>query len=214
MFLLSLSQNFIPNLKNHLLARILGDFQDDDDLNYSPKERASIVFSDGFLYSHKVLRINYTTYDLRREQDSLNPRTHADIMVLSQEDNDGTDPNWHPYWYGRIIGAFHVKVYFSGLESRKDIVVGLRQVNFLHVRWYGRDPSHRPGWKTKHLPRIGFIESNDPGAFSFLDPEYVVRGVHIMPAFAHGRTKEFLGPSIARHPSENDEDWKYFYVGM
>jgi len=43
---------------------------------------------------------------MRREQDSLNPRTHANIMVLSPED----DPSAHPYWYARIIGIYHTLV--------------------------------------------------------------------------------------------------------
>jgi len=59
-----------------------------------------VTFLNNRIYSHKVLRVNYTTYDMRREQDSLNPRTHPDIMVLSQEPKmheDGTPE--HPYWY-------------------------------------------------------------------------------------------------------------------
>ncbi|KJA12543.1 hypothetical protein HYPSUDRAFT_118832, partial [Hypholoma sublateritium FD-334 SS-4] len=47
------------------------------------------------LYRHKVMRINYTTYDVRLGQDSVNARNHADIMVLSRIDED------HPFEYGR-----------------------------------------------------------------------------------------------------------------
>lgn len=35
------------------------------------------------------------SYDLRREQDSVNPRTHAD------DDESGLDS--HPYWYARVL---------------------------------------------------------------------------------------------------------------
>lgn len=56
------------------------------------------------LYRHKVVRINYTTYDLRRDQDSINPRTHPHIITLSMP---GTD---HPFTYGRVIGVFHANV--------------------------------------------------------------------------------------------------------
>ena len=54
------------------------------------------------------MRVNYTTYDMRRDQDSLNPRTQADVMLLAHEDL--TARNSHPYWYARIIGLFHVYV--------------------------------------------------------------------------------------------------------
>ena len=63
------------------------------------------------IYRHKVLRVNYTTYNVRREQDSLNPRTHGDIMVLSVDDT-------HPYWYARIIGIFHAMVLQIGPKSK------------------------------------------------------------------------------------------------
>ena len=29
------------------------------------------------------MRINYTTYDGRRDQDSINPDNHADVMMLA-----------------------------------------------------------------------------------------------------------------------------------
>ncbi|KAF9472523.1 hypothetical protein BDN70DRAFT_818521, partial [Pholiota conissans] len=50
--------------------------------------------------------INYTSYGLRCCQDSLNPQTHADIMILSHKDEE----NIYPYWYARIIGIFHALV--------------------------------------------------------------------------------------------------------
>jgi hypothetical protein len=36
----------------------------------------------------KVIRINYTTYDLRSYLDSNNPQTHPDIMTLWSEDTE------------------------------------------------------------------------------------------------------------------------------
>jgi hypothetical protein len=162
------------------------------------------------IYRHKVIRVNYTTYDLRREQDSLNSRTHADIMVLSHEDDEA---NGHPYWYARIIGVFHALVSYRNPavdSSSYDPI----QVDFAWVRWFGRDLSHRSGWKAKRLHRLGFIPSEDPGAFGFIDPKHIIRGIHLIPAFAHGHTSEYMSPSITRHPSDNNEDWTYFYLNM
>jgi hypothetical protein len=210
--LICIPQDFLPQLKNHLLARIIGlnSAGEEPEMDFTSAERNTITFVNNRLYRHKVLRVNYTTYDLRREQDSLNPRTHADIMVLSHEDEDSV----HPYWYAHIIGIFHTVVYFKGLESYPNIESGMRQMEFLWVRWFGRDLTHKSGWGRKRLHRVGFIDSEDPAAFGFLDARHVIRGVHMIPAFQFGLTDELLPPSIARLPSDNDEDWRYYYVAM
>jgi hypothetical protein len=73
-----------------------------------------VTFVGNRIYRHKVIRINHTTYDGRRNQDSLNPRTHADFMVLAHEDDTDDNSTAHPYWYGRIIGIFHTCVKHTG----------------------------------------------------------------------------------------------------
>jgi hypothetical protein len=139
-------QDFLLRLKNHLLAQILGLEYVGDDKDFTSAERNVITLVNNRMYRHKVIRINYTTYDLRHEQDSLNPRTHADIMVLSHEDDDT-----HPYWYARIIGVFHAAVQFRGLPSHPAIEPEVRNIDFLWVRWFGRDLTHKSGWKAKRL---------------------------------------------------------------
>ena len=69
-------------------------------MEFTSEGRNTVTILNNLIYSHKVLWINYTTYDMRREQDFLNPRTHADIMVLSQEPETHEDgmPE-HPYLY-------------------------------------------------------------------------------------------------------------------
>jgi hypothetical protein len=104
-------QNFIPRLKNHLLARLRGmDYSGDED-NFSDEDRNQVFLANNRLHEHSVLRVNYTMYDLRREQDSINPRTHTDIMMLSHEDDDN---DRHPYWYARVIKIFHLDVWYHG----------------------------------------------------------------------------------------------------
>ena len=51
---------------------------------------------------------DYTTYDMWCAQDSINPWTHPDIMLLSGEDHEDSDP--HPYWYARVLGIYHAEV--------------------------------------------------------------------------------------------------------
>src|ERR1700724_836981 len=106
------------------------------------------------------MRVNYTTYDLRCAQDSLNSRTHADIMVLSQDE----DNNSHPYWYARVVGIFHAMVFHSGPLSCSSEP---QHMEFLLVRWFGRNSSkaYRGGWKRKRLHQIGFVDDEDSPAF-------------------------------------------------
>jgi len=157
-----------------------------------------------------VICINYTTYDIRQAQDSFNPRTHADVMVLSHEDEDPRASH-HPYWYAHIISIFHANIRHIGPASQSS---DPQKMDFLWVRWFGHDMTHQAGWKALCLYRLGFLDHEDPGAFGFLDPAAVICGVHIVPAPAYGRTTELLPPSIARQPSEDDKDWVYYYISM
>ena len=163
------------------------------------------------MHSHKVLQINYTTYDMRCCQDSLNPRTHSDIMVHAPE----SEPNGHPYWYTRILGIYHAWVSRSS-SSGLGPDTPPRKLEFLWVRWFKLDPTAPGGFTTRRLHRIHFIEhdSAEDVAFGFIDPSTVIRAVHMIGAFAFGHTNRYLPPSIVRQPSENHEDWNYYYVGM
>jgi len=200
-------QNFIPDLKNHLLGRIRGTSYQGDEHQFTPEDRRSVHFTKNRIYHHKTVRFNYTTYDLRRDEDSVNPEKRADVMLLSHED-DTADP--HPYWYARVIGISHIFVQIRDPITRK--FSDPKRFDILHVRWFGRNLSVQSGWKAKRLHRIGFIPASDSDAFGFLDPAQVIRGVHLIPRFAGGRTSEYMGPSISRKPSEGNEDWVNFYV--
>ena len=170
-----------------------------------------VRISEGRLYRCKTIRINYTTYDVRREGDVINPKTYPDIMVKSPE----TGRQAQPYWYARVIGIFHGLVSSShpGVKERS-----LRRMDFLWVRWFGMEPgNYHYGFRHARLPKIGFVESTDDYAFTFLDPSQVIRGAHMIPAFKEGRTSALLPAlkSVARvlSPEDND-DWVNFYVNM
>ncbi|KAJ7732328.1 hypothetical protein DFH07DRAFT_906091 [Mycena maculata] len=205
-------EDFLPKLRAHLLSRLLGRAYEGDETDYSPEELLKVTFKRDRIYSHKLMRVNFTTYDGLRNSDSINPRTHSDIMVLSHEDDDERNP--HPYWYARAIGVFHAEVRHLGPASnnRKAQRSAAQRIEFLWVRWFGRDLTHKAGWKAKRLHRLGFIDSAEDGTFGFLDPAEVIRGAHIIPAFHYGRTTELLPKSIARRAEEEDQDYVYYYV--
>ncbi|EGN94895.1 hypothetical protein SERLA73DRAFT_155586 [Serpula lacrymans var. lacrymans S7.3] len=202
--------DFIPHLKNHLLGRLLGVTYKGDEIFYTDKQCGTVKILKNKLYWHQVLRLNYTTYDLRREQDSINPRTHPDIMVLAHEDPDETEEP-HPYWYTRVIKIFHINVKHHSGQSK---LSEPQQMDVLWVRWFARDTSTPTGWAAKRWHRVGFMDGLEPGAFGFLDPDVVIRGIHLIPAFAYGRTDEYLPPSITRQPNETNEDWAFFDVNI
>ena len=172
-----------------------------DGEEFTPEERAKLYIMDERMYMHKVMRVNYTGYDMRQGQDSINSRNHANIMTLSREDTD------HPFEYGRVIGIFHVDVGINEGPSRASV-----SKEVLWVRWYRRDSTYRAGFKRKRLHRLAFLPEDDPKAFGFLDPDEVIRAAHLIPAFRHGATEE-RGESLGRAEGEGD-DWQYFYVNM
>ncbi|TFY50777.1 hypothetical protein EVJ58_g10894, partial [Rhodofomes roseus] len=74
------TKDFLPHLKDHLLGRLLNlEYNGDEDHGFGPAERRRLAIAKDRMYLHKVLRVNYTTYDMRRGQDSINPRTHPNI---------------------------------------------------------------------------------------------------------------------------------------
>jgi hypothetical protein len=159
-------------------------------------------------------RFNYTTYDARRMQDTVNPCSHADVMVLSHKDET---PAAHPYWYARVVGIFYVFVRFKTPGSSE--LTEPERFNILWVRWFGLDSVGSSGWAARRLHMLGFLPSDDSSgpAFGFIDPTQVMRGVHLIPAFSYGTTEDFLGPerSVAhQHPELGSQDYVMYYLGM
>ena len=162
-----------------------------------------------------TVRVNYTTYDLRRAYDTINPRTHPFVMVASPE--VGPDP--HPFWYASVIGIFHATVQHIGKNSKD---YRPKRMEFLWVRWLGVAPNHSFGRQQCRLPKIGFIPNlPDELAFGFLDPALVLRGCHLIPSFEDGKTTKLLTMPPKKRPtwtearqSGEKEDWTNYYVGM
>ncbi|KAF8146368.1 hypothetical protein K438DRAFT_510459 [Mycena galopus ATCC 62051] len=125
----------------------------------------------------------------------MNPRTRADVMTLAPEHDTS-----HPFSYARILGIFHVDV----VHNIPGATTVPTSIEVLWVRRFRIDTSYRAGFKAKRLHRLQFIPGDDPLAFDFLNPDEVIRGVHLIPAFAHGRTHDLLQRSIS---PEDDEEW-------
>lgn len=198
-------QKFIPKLRDHVLYRLRKLDISYCDHAFTPEERNSVIIPNDMIYSVQTMQVNYTTYDMRRESDTINPRAHADIMVLSGE----TTPN-HPYWYARVLGIYHTETWLN--DGGRPVK---QHLEFLWVRWLAPLRNHKFGIKYARLPKVAFVEESDTDAFGFLDPGQVIRGIHLIPAFASGRGASSFprGKSLARPGGELD-DWEMYYVGM
>jgi hypothetical protein len=191
-------------LKDHILAQILSL---DEDHIFSNDDRDGLRIIGNQLNRHGTLRVNYTTYDMRRNQDSINPKTHPDILMLASETSNTT----HQYLYGRVIGIYHVEVMHAETAAPS------QRIEFLHVRFFELDDGYEGGINSWRFHRLKFIDADDPDAFGFVDPARVIRGAHIIPAFAHSTTEEYLPHSIARMYTDayaRKRDWNYYYVNM
>lgn len=164
-----------------------------------------IHFKGDRMYQHNIMRINYTTYDVRRAQDTINPNTdHRDVMLLSSQE-DG-----HQYIYARVLGIYHVNVVFTGpgmLDYRA------RRMEFLWVRWF-QNPDDLPvqtAWTTRRLDSLRFPPMDEEEAFGFVDPAHVLRGCHLIPSFAVGMRHKTMDLGVSEC-AQNSKDWHQYCV--
>lgn len=170
-----------------------------------------VLFHKSRIYEHRIIRFNFTSYDMRRDQDIINPRTpHCNIMLLALSDGEAQPlAGAHPFLYGRVLKIFHANVVYKG-PGMSDYTP--RRLYFLWVRWYDLEPVTRKGKSTTpyELDRLVFPPVSRQGAFGFLDPSDVLRGCHIIPAFAKGRSFPD-GKGMSKWARDSD-DWKGYYI--
>ncbi|KIJ60967.1 hypothetical protein HYDPIDRAFT_31838 [Hydnomerulius pinastri MD-312] len=140
------AKDFVQKLKHHLLPH-LWDIHVDDNrsmtsqtltsqslLDFRPADNQSllsalsqVVFKGGRIYWHPLFHINYTTYDLHRETDAINPSTDCcDIMLLVQRDSPGS----HPFCYARVLAIYYANIIYTGPKSK--------DYHSQHLDFYGR----------------------------------------------------------------------------
>src|ERR1700733_14510522 len=131
-----------------------------------------VLFKHERLYKHRLLRVNYTMYDVRRDQDTINPGTsHCNIMLLSKMDqNDLTDSSkLHHFLYAHVLGIYHVNAIYIGPGM---VDYNLQCLDFLWVQWYQHDaelPRNLTGWKSGHMDEVYFPLMSNQNAFGFVD---------------------------------------------
>lgn len=198
---LTFEQDFIPKLKDHLLARVLNKQYDTEPPVFTAKDRNELYIAEDRLEQRYTMDIYHTTYDLRRGKDRVNMKGRSNVMTLSQEGS-------HPYGYARILGIFRLNVLHGPTMSDE------ASMNVLWVRWFKIDKTHRAGWKAKRLYRLEFVPSLDDGAFGFLNPDDIVRGSHLIPGFVLGHRSLSGNQAASIWDPEKPTDWKTYYVNQ
>jgi hypothetical protein len=175
-----------------------------------------IFFKNDCIYHHKLLRFHFTTYDVRRGTDIVNAGTSRhNVMLLVEDecDRDNADvsigsSNSHPFLYARVLGAYHANVLYTGPGMRNHEA---RRFDFLWVRWYELVNPASSGWSSSKLDAIRFPPMHQANSFGFVDPKDVLRGCHIIPAFAKGkRHTDEVGVSRC---AKDRHDYMLYYVG-
>ncbi|PPR08295.1 hypothetical protein CVT24_002453, partial [Panaeolus cyanescens] len=155
-------KDFVRKLKEHLFRRLTGTRGD----STSEEERNSVRIAANTVFRVQTARIYYTTYDVRRDSDTINPRTHPFILCKSP-DAPGAVDQAHWYWYAAMLGIFHTNAQICSNEAR----VGdeTTHIEFLWVRWLEAvEDCH--GRRYGMLPRLRFVPDTEENAFGFLDP--------------------------------------------
>lgn len=177
-----------------------------------------VFFKNHRIYSHKIMRVRYMTYDVRRGEDVL----HIDgdvcnIMIANPkfkgskgQDRVG-DKDISPYLYARVLGIYHGEVGYSG-ELSPGVgwpLSGLTNVEFLWVRWYDTISKSETG-STLPLDCVRFRDIRAPNATGFVNAVDVLRAAHIIPRFSHGKLYP-TGQGLSKI-ARDGADWCQYYV--
>ena len=144
-----------------------------------------VLSKDSRIFQHKVLCVNYTTYNVCCNQDIFNPGGDLrDLIMLATPGSDKESETWHRFCYAQLIGVYHANIHFIGPGS-KDYLP--RRFDLVHVRWFDL-VSLTSVENCTRLDMLQFVPMNDANAFDFVDPADILRGCHLIPAFAKGRS--------------------------
>ena len=176
----------------------------------SPDDWARVQFKHNRIFNHKTMCINFTTYDVCRTEDIINPRTQqSDIMILNPEKSMMTTPSEaHPFWYAKVLGIFHTNVVYMG-QGNHDL--HSRRMEFLWVQWH--ELKKVGSWIPLQLDEVYFSSILDNNPFGFLDPSDILRVCHIIPCFKMGHIGSENQPEAELLESAQKKyDWKVYYV--
>lgn len=217
------AKNFYAKLREHLLPRVQTALQKEvkscSELNMPPNSFPIgldktmydfVFFKNDSIYQHKIIRFNFTTYDVRRRTDVVKPGgSRCNIMLLADCITNNSGPSdLHPFLYASVLGAYHANVIYTG-PGMQDYKA--RLFNFLWVRWYEVVDTGILERDNSTLDSVRFPPMHEDNSFGFVDPDDVLRGCHILPAFAKGKREE-IRVNVSRCVKDT-KDYLLYYVG-
>lgn len=166
-----------------------------------------LYFHSDRLYQHNVLNINYTSYDVRRQTDIVNPKTtRRDVMCLRTLDEDERPSTAHHFIHARVLGAYHVNVVYKG-RGASDL--RKRRFDLLFVRWFEFCDKES---QQKSLDRLRLVPLTRPNAVGFLDPSLVLRASHIVPRYSLGLLYPDGTQRIVSKFAKDGDDWREYLI--
>jgi len=219
-----LVQNFFPKLRDHLLSRIQAALQQEakfcpnltcantasnTSLSLDNTAQDYVFFKCNSIYQHKVLWFNFTTYDMQHRMDIVNPgMSRCNIMLLADHADSPGPTDSHYFLYAQVLSAHHANVIYTGPRMWDH---DAHSFDFSWVRWYEIDDPRSSGWNNSTLDLVHFppIQKVDP--FGFVDPDDVLWGCYIIPAFAKGKCRE-AQHNVSRC-AKDSKDYMLYYVG-
>ncbi|KAH6907235.1 hypothetical protein BKA70DRAFT_1428201 [Coprinopsis sp. MPI-PUGE-AT-0042] len=191
--------DFIPKLKKHLLPRLLHLVAP----SLYPATRGEQITGDRW-DNEITMRVKYTTYDVRRDEDIIRLQSKPNVMVLETQSHVADQSADDPYRYAQVIGIYHADVMFVGELRDGTRNYHSHRIDFLWVRWF----KHASPRGALRLQQLQFEDLQSPNAFGFLDPAEVVRGVHLIPCFASGQAK----PTKSICSASERPEWNIYYL--
>ncbi|TEB31567.1 hypothetical protein FA13DRAFT_1590707, partial [Coprinellus micaceus] len=200
-------EDAIPKMKHHLLPRILHRLGYDSADDIAKCDWKNVSLEESRLFSHKLLRINYTTYDVRREQDVIHLDTpQCNVLLLNSAVRDPRGGPKHPYIYARVIGIFHANVSYIGQLPNGSFSYTPHRIDFCWAHWYWFNEAS----EEFALDRVSPYPLDRPEALSFFDPADILRAVHLIPQFSL-KLMDKKVPVKSRWDSKHDL-WNTYFI--
>lgn len=204
-------QMFIRNLKQYLLPRFIAmvlPHLDGPALESLTRRQdwSRLVLKKDRIYTHQIMRIKYTTYDTRRDEDIIHLDTEQCNVMLLNPHYTRSSPSQHPFRYAKVIAVCHADVGYVGDMGRTESQFAHHRMEFLWVRWY----RVHPGRTAFQLDQAELLSPEEPDSHSFIDPLHVLRACHIIPCYREGkRYAEGRGKSEI---AQDGSDWNRYYI--
>ncbi|TFK16790.1 hypothetical protein FA15DRAFT_547396, partial [Coprinopsis marcescibilis] len=145
-----------------------------------------VIMKDNHIFSHKIMRIKYSGYDTRRDEDLVHVETdNCNFFILDPAFGSNSADSQHPYCYRRILGIFHANFdlipllgYPLPISANGDSLRELT-VEFLWVRWYKFHPATTP----YELDTTSFLPISSNDSLGFICLINIIRACHLIPRF-------------------------------